>query len=116
MNLKNPYAYQELSLQRHLQHPERKHVLMAILNFAILISLSMRLKRFLLPLIVLFFSSLTSVQAQKEGYLEVLGFVLAESKGIEGASIKVLKGDENVDNFLSSSGGKFIINLDLDHL
>src|SRR5213080_2172705 len=76
----------------------------------------MRLKRFLFPVIILFFSALKPVQAQKEGYLEVLGSVLTEGKGVEGASIKVLKGEENVDNFLSSSGGKFIINLDLNHL
>ena len=32
---------------------------------------------------------------------------------MEGADIKVMKGNENADNALSSSGGKFILNLDL---
>lgn len=56
-----------------------------------------------------------SAFAQEDGYLEVVGSVQQESKGLEGADIKIFKGNENVDNVLSSAGGKFIINLELGH-
>ncbi|HNF32876.1 MAG TPA: hypothetical protein PLU51_10725, partial [Bacteroidia bacterium] len=51
--------------------------------------------------------------AQK-GSLELLGNVKQNGKGLEGAEISIMKGNEQVDNILSGNGGKFIINLDLD--
>ena len=58
----------------------------------------------------LLFASLTSSFAQKAGYLELVGQVLQDSKGLEGTDIKIVKGTENTDNALSASGGKFIFN------
>ena len=70
--------------------------------------------RFIILLTIsLIFINLGSSVAQKVGFLEINGNVLQDGKGLEGADIKVLKGTENVDNVLSSNGGKFIINLDL---
>ena len=54
-----------------------------------------------------------SVQAQDKGYLELFGSVTQDGKGMEGADIKVMKGNENSDNALTAGGGKFILNLDL---
>ena len=54
-----------------------------------------------------------SSKGQDKGYLEIFGSVTQDGKGMEGADIKVLKGNENSDNALSASGGKFILNLDL---
>ena len=59
--------------------------------------------------------TVTKALAQDKGYLEIMGSVLQDGKGMEGADIKVMKGNENSDNALSSSGGKFILNLDLGY-
>ena len=65
---------------------------------------------------LLIFTLLTlanSAFAQKQGYLEVLGSVTQDGKGLEGADIKVMKGNENADNAMTAGKGSFIINLDL---
>ncbi|MFN6092053.1 MAG: hypothetical protein ACK44N_06535, partial [Bacteroidota bacterium] len=49
--------------------------------------------------------------AQEDGYLEVIGSVLQEGKGLEGTDITIMKGNEKFDNVITSSGGKFIVNL-----
>ena len=67
-----------------------------------------------IALISVFIAS--SSYAQRPGYLELLGNVQQDGKGLEGAEIKVMKGSETSDNLLSSAGGKFIFNLDLGHL
>ena len=67
-----------------------------------------------IALIAVLFAS--SSYAQPPGYLELLGNVQQDGKGLEGAEIKVMKGLETADNLLSSAGGKFIFNLDLGHL
>ena len=67
-----------------------------------------------IALIAMLFAS--SSYAQRPGYLELLGNVQQDGKGLEGAEIKVMKGSETSDNLLSSAGGKFIFNLDLGHL
>jgi hypothetical protein len=77
------------------------------------ISFSMRLIKLMVAFCLLMGSY--SAFAQQDGYLEVVGSVLQDSKGLEGADIKIFKGNENVDNVLSSAGGKFIINLELGH-
>lgn len=66
---------------------------------------------FLTAALVLFISP--ALFAQK-GSLELLGNVKQNGKGLEGAEIKIMKGNEQVDNILSGNNGKFIINLDLD--
>lgn len=50
--------------------------------------------------------------AQDQGYLELVGQVQQDGKGLEGAEIKVMKGSEAADNLLTSAGGKFIFNLE----
>ena len=56
---------------------------------------------------------ITPALAQKQGYLEVLGSVTQDGKGLEGADIKVMRGNENADNAMTATKGSFIINLDL---
>ncbi len=64
----------------------------------------------LFTLTVLFFCS-KPLFAQEDGYLEVIGSVLQEGKGLEGADITIMKGNEKFDNVMTSTGGKFIVNL-----
>ncbi|MBL0342089.1 MAG: hypothetical protein IPP71_14885 [Bacteroidetes bacterium] len=52
--------------------------------------------------------------AQGTGYLEVVGSVLQDSKGLEGSDIFVMKGNEKVDQISTNAGGKFIVNLELN--
>nr|MBK9650052.1 hypothetical protein [Bacteroidota bacterium] len=56
------------------------------------------------------------LHAQKSGNLELLGSILLDGKGTEGAEIVVLKGNEQVDKLITSSGGKFILTLDLNNV
>jgi hypothetical protein len=53
-------------------------------------------------LILFLISSVIIAEAQKKGYVEVVGSVMVEGKGLEGADIKVFKGNENSDNALTS--------------
>src|SRR6187551_2196422 len=69
-----------------------------------------RTKVLLLSMLLLSFS--VSLKAQNKGFVECIGSVLTETKGLEGVDIKVFKGNENSDNILSASNGKFILNLD----
>lgn len=54
------------------------------------------------------------VTAQPTGYLEVVGSVQQLGKNLEGATITVMRGNEQVDLLNSNSGGRFIVNLDLN--
>src|SRR5688572_16558860 len=71
----------------------------------------MKIKISIITLLLIVFNTNFSI-AQKKGYVEVVGSVLIDSKGLEGADIKVFKGNENSDNALTSANGKFILNLD----
>ena len=75
------------------------------------------LKFFTLNLFIAFlintvFSSISV--AQDMGHLEVLGQIQNDKtrKGLEGATIKIYKGLELVDEVLTSNSGKFILNID----
>ncbi|MBL0097726.1 MAG: hypothetical protein IPP46_15435 [Bacteroidetes bacterium] len=73
----------------------------------------MQLRLWIISLFTLFLSG--NAFAQQPGYLELLGNVQQDGKGLEGAEIKVMKGTEVSDNLMSSACGKFIFNLDLGH-
>ncbi len=68
-----------------------------------------------LLLISYLFISLNA-SAQNSGYLELLGRVQQDGKSLEGASIRIFKGNEPIDEVITSSGGRFILNLDFNHL
>ena len=71
------------------------------------------LKRIALSLLMVF-SGLNLVLAQGTGYLEVVGSVLQSGKGLEGAELTVMKGNEKVDLVSTNPSGKFIVNLELN--
>jgi hypothetical protein len=104
--------------QSRWQHKINNYVKMRISKFVHTFSKKInRLMTFKSSLFLLFFFLLSGVaMSQDQGYLELVGQVQQDGKGLEGAEIKVLKGIENADNLLTSAGGKFIFNLDLGHV
>ena len=65
-------------------------------------------------LCLLLISAVTATFSQNPGYLEVVGSVYQANKGLEGADIIVMKGNEKVDQISTNAGGKFIVNLELN--
>lgn len=72
----------------------------------------MSIKTILLFTSLILFLTVNTSKAQ--GNLEVLGSVMLDGKGVEGAEIKIKKGNEEVDKVVTSNGGKYILNLDLN--
>ncbi len=65
--------------------------------------------------LLLLASHILQLQAQGTGYLEVVGSVLQSNKGLEGAELTVMKGNEKVDLVSTNASGKFIVNLELNN-
>ncbi|HKR07457.1 MAG TPA: hypothetical protein VJY62_22675, partial [Bacteroidia bacterium] len=54
--------------------------------------------------------------AQSKGYVEVIGKVQQHGKALEGASVKVYKGNEPIDDILTNNAGRIILNLDFNYV
>ena len=53
-----------------------------------------------------------AILAQNDGYLELLGTIMQEGKGLEGVDITILKGSEKIDNpLITAATGNFMVNL-----
>src|SRR6185436_14263759 len=64
---------------------------------------------------VLLLSSARLIAQESKGFLEVRGKVQQNGKGLEGASLKIYKGNEPIDDILTNAGGRFILNLDYNY-
>ncbi|MCC6385055.1 MAG: hypothetical protein IT241_07875, partial [Bacteroidia bacterium] len=71
--------------------------------------------KLLKAILLLLFALPLTVMAQSTGYLEMVGKVQQDGKGLEGVSIRIFKGSEPIDEIITANAGRFIFNLDLQN-